>query len=234
MSDPEKIDVLAQVLSLSARAKQRIDRDEVLERVARRNRLAHEERMRTVSRDPRVGIPQGPELIARALTRGTGKVAAVCREVYGYARGSRKPPATATLWLIGPPGTGKTTSAVRLVLHHEASGRSALYVRAPVLPAIRNYGTAEVYDRVRRTDLLVVDEIGTEIDPKVLVNLVLERHDCERLTVLVGNLAPNECVERYQLMTDLRMRSRMAQLRARGMQPVRSVRDTDHRTGETQ
>ena len=233
MSDPKKIDVLAQVIELSARARQRIDAGEVEQRVRRRAQLAFEERMRTAARDPRVGVPQGPGLIERALKPGTGKVAKVCRDLYRFARQST-PPHTATCWLIGPPGTGKTTSAVRLILRHEAHGRSAAYLRAPVLPSVRNYATTELYDRARRVDLLVVDEIGTEPDARAIMNLVLERHDYERVTILIGNLTATECVDRYQLMADPRMRSRMAHLRAQGLNPVRAVRDTDYRTGESQ
>ena len=230
MSDPEKIDVLAQVISITSRIREAIDPAVVEARVRRRNELAHEERMRAASRDTRIGIPTGPEMIARALDKGTGVVAGICREAYRFARGS-KARRTCTLWLVGPPGTGKTTSAVRMVLHHEAIGRSAAYVRAPVLPSVRNYASQELYDRVRRTDLLVVDEIGLEADAGTITSLVCERHDLERFTVLVGNLSVEQTVERYKLMADPRVRSRMRQLTGQGFKPVRLAQDRDYREG---
>ena len=178
-------------------------------------------------------MPRSSVVISRTLQRGTGKAAEVCREVYRYAYGST-PRRTATLWLIGPPGTGKTTCAVRLVLHHEARGRGALYLRSASVPGVRNYASAELYDRLRKIDLLVVDEIGTEADPKVISALVCERHDHERVTILVGNLLRDACIERYQLLDDPRVRSRMKQLRLAKMNPVREIKDRDYRTGEAQ
>ena len=78
----------------------------------------------------------------------------------------------------------------------------------------------------------MVDEIGTEADAKAIVNLVLERHDFGRLTVLVGNLELQATVDRYDLMADARVRSRMAQQKRLGCNPVRVIRDADYREGK--
>jgi DNA replication protein DnaC len=231
VSEPEKIDVMAVVIDLAARARQRIDDTDARARRERRDRLQLEERKRSAARDPRVGVPQSPDLIGRAIRPGTGRAAQVVAEVYRFSRGDEA--RTATVWLIGQPGTGKTTAAIRAILDHEASHHSAAYLRAPILPGVRNYATAELYDRARRVDLLVLDEIGTEAEAKVITELVCERHDNGRVTICVGNLDPQQCVERYSLMTDARVRSRMAQLRRLGCPPVRVIRDRDFREGET-
>lgn len=231
MSEPEKIDVMALVIDLAARARQRVDDADARTRRERRERLQLEERKRTAARDARIGVPQSPDLIARAIRPGTGRAAEIVAEVYRYARGDED--RTATVWLVGTPGTGKTTAAIRAILGHEAQGRSAAYLRAPILPGVRNYATAELYDRARRVDLLVLDEVGTEPDPKTITELVCERHDHGRVTICVGNLDAPQCVERYSLMTDARVRSRMAQLRRLGCPPVRVIRDRDYREGES-
>ena len=231
MSEPEKIDVMAIVIDLAERARRRIDDDDARARRERRDRLQLEERKRIAARDPRIGVPQSPDLIARAIRPGTGRAAEVVAEVYRYARGDED--RTATVWLIGTPGTGKTTAATRVILTHEASHRSAAYLRAPIVPGVRNYATAELYDRARRVDLLVLDEVGTETEAKVITELVCERHDHGRVTICVGNLDAPQCVERYALMADARVRSRMAQLRRLGCPPVRVVRDRDYREGES-
>jgi len=231
MSEPEKIDVMAIVIDLAERARRRIDDDDARARRERRDRLQLEERKRIAARDPRIGVPQSPDLIARAIRPGTGRAAEVVAEVYRYARGDED--RTATVWLIGTPGTGKTTAAIRVILAHEASHRSAAYLRAPIVPGVRNYATAELYDRARRVDLLVLDEVGTETEAKVITELVCERHDHGRVTICVGNLDAPQCVERYALMADARVRSRMAQLRRLGCPPVRVVRDRDYREGES-
>ena len=89
MSEPEKVDVLAQVISITSRIREAIDPEVVEARVRRRAELAHEERMRLAARDTRTGIPTGPEMIARALDKGTGVVAGICREAYRFARASQ-------------------------------------------------------------------------------------------------------------------------------------------------
>lgn len=235
MDDPKQIgpDVLATIARVADKYRATVSQEEQREWLRKRQEAQLEEKKREAFRDPRVGVPQGPGLLQLALKRGTGKAAAACREAYRFAFGAR-PRRTVTLWLIGPAGTGKTTSATRLVLHHEAIGRMAAYLRAGAIPGVRNYANAEIYDRARRAELLVVDEIGTEPDPKVISALVCERHDHERVTVLIGNLQPQQCVERYQLMSDERVRSRMAQLRRQGFPPVRAINERDFRAEGSQ
>lgn len=204
---------------------------EASERQRRRAQQERIERMRKAARDPALGLPQGQSMLARALGKPVGRVAVAMHEAYEFARGDER--RTCTLLVGSNPGTGKTTGAQRVILTHAAKGESALYVRAPLLPHIRNHATAALYDQARSVDLLVVDELGMEPDAATIINIVLERHDNERVTFLLGNLAAKEMVARYQLLADPRMRSRFRGLVKSGLaRPVLSITDRDFRGGD--
>jgi len=202
-----------------------------MERQNRRAQQERIERMRKAARDPALGLPQGQSMLSKALGKPAGRVALAMSEAYEFARGAER--RTCTLLVGSNPGTGKTTGAVRVILLHAAKGERGLYIRAPLIPVVRNYATAAVYDHVREVDLLVVDELGMEPDAASIIGLVLERHDNERVTFLLGNLSSEEMVARYQLLDDPRMRSRFSGLVKSGFaRPVRAIRDRDFRGGD--
>ncbi len=201
------------------------------ERQSRRAALERLERARRIARDPSLGLPQGPSMLSRALAKPSGAVALAIDAAYQYARGDER--RVCTLLLGSNPGSGKTTAAVRVVLAHVERGSTALYVRAPVLPHVRNHATQAAYDRAREVDLLVVDELGMEAESSTITALLLERFDNERVTIGLGNLSQKEMVARYLLLDDPRMRSRFSGLvRAGFSRPVVALTDRDFRGGE--
>lgn len=203
---------------------------EASERQARREQLARIEKLRRLARDPALGLPQGPSMLARALGKPAGRVGAAMQHAYDFARGSTR--RTCTLFVGSNPGSGKTTGAVRAVIFHVERGDTALYVRAPLLPSVRNHTAAPLYDQVRAVDLLVIDELGMEADASAIINLILERHDNERVTFLLGNLTSEETIRRYALTDDARMRSRFRGLVKSGLKsPVVAIEDRDLRGG---
>lgn len=232
MGEPAAIgpDALATVRRVAtAHAKSGASKDAIA-RQTRREELARLERMRRAARDPALGLPQGPTMLARALSRPSSPVADRIRAVYAFARGDR--PRVAALFLGSPPGSGKTTAAVEVILTHVERGQSAAYMRAPLLPAIRNHATAALYDRARDADLLFVDELGMEPEPAVVTALLLERHDNERVTILVGNLTHEEMVARYALRDDPRMLSRLRGIVKSGLREVVvAIESRDFRAG---
>lgn len=229
MNDPEVFgDVLGETLE---RVRQRYasapTTAEATERQQRRAHLERIEAMRRAARDPSLGLPQGPAMLRKALAPASGKVGLWLDRVYAFARGERRRACTV---LVGSnPGTGKSTAAVRIILRHVASGSSGLYIRSPLLPSVRNYASAALYDRVRDVDLLVVDELGMEADAATVVALLLERHDNERVTVFLGNLGYDEMLARYRLTLDARVNSRLRGVAKLGLRPVVAFEDRDFR-----
>lgn len=202
---------------------------EASERQRRKEAQIRLDGMRRAARDPALGIPQGPGMLAKAMGKPSGAVATAMLRAYQHARGgeARK---VCSVFVSSNPGSGKTTTGARVVLTHASQGDSALYVRAPILPAARSHVTEKLYDLARSVDLLVIDELGMEAEAATIVNLVLERHDNERVTFLLGNLSSKELLERYRLMADLRLRSRMHEMRAAGIPPVQTITDRDFRS----
>ena len=104
-----------------------------------------------------------------------------------------------TLALTGGRGTGKTQLATAAGWHVCYSDRSAIYSRAAMLfTRIKSsYGhdaretEAKVLKEIIGTQLLVLDEIGetreTDFEGKMMANIVCQRHDYGRDTILISN-----------------------------------------------
>lgn len=126
-------------------------------------------------------------------------------------RGVRQP---LVLVVLGPVGTGKSVALGWAVTHH---GYTARHVAAPDLPGrVDHSAMRETRERLVRVDLLAVDEVGTEDKPATVLDLVLDRYNAGKATLLAGNVTKAQFAERY---TDGRLRSRLARQQADG-QPV--------------
>lgn len=107
------------------------------------------------------------------------------------------------LVLLGDRGQGKTVAAAWALAR--CAGR---YVRASDLCEMREAGwrQRDAYQRHLRTELLVVDELGTEADltaaARMLQDVVDARQRRPRLTLLLGNqMSREELAERYDPRT---------------------------------
>lgn len=102
---------------------------------------------------------------------------------------------------VGRPGTGKTHLAAAVATHAMRSGRSALFTTVTrLIRRIRdtyNRGSSETesqaVDVFTSPDLLVLDEVGvqrgTEDEKLLLFDVLNERYETRRSTVLLSNLA---------------------------------------------
>lgn len=136
--------------------------------------------------------------------------------VYHNLRGGETP----WLILLGKPGTGKTHLANATA---EFIGLSAVDLwhagKWPAIPTVANLGWpslvgkdgAEVFREAEAADLLVVDEIGAEVDrfktgePTEVLRRLLSRRE-GRWTILTSNVPQSEWIDRW----DARIASRLS------------------------
>ncbi|MGV3625830.1 MAG: ATP-binding protein [Archangium sp.] len=139
----------------------------------------------------RAGIP---ELIRRVVKAGTRTQAfdAVDTWLAGPA-----------LWLLllGSTGTGKSGAAGHAAHRSLRSGRSIAWHEAPGLARLAGgFGNEAAMAQLKRVDLLVVDEFGTEhqsgFADSVVFELLHRRHEDARRTVLTSNLDAQALGER--------------------------------------
>lgn len=122
-------------------------------------------------------------------------------------------PTPAMRFLVGAPGTGKTSALAWAVAEWE---RSALYVTADVLcrnkdeSAWRSAGTVS---------LLVLDELGVEPHADRITELMLKRYNDGQLTLCGSNLTWGDLMDRYMSGTGARLLDRMAQQKSMGLAP---------------
>ena len=102
------------------------------------------------------------------------------------------------LWLMGPPGTGKTTLAMLAAKAASEAGHSvAVYSLPRLLNEIRDTHRAErshveLLDRLAAVDLLHVDDVGAERSTdwvlEELYSIVNARYEQERSMVITTNI----------------------------------------------
>lgn len=113
------------------------------------------------------------------------------------------------LLFLGSVGTGKTMLASALVslwLERRGAGSAKLYTLLGVFRRIKatwereaHESEAQVLKKLREVELLVVDEIGvqhgTATELVLFTDLINERYNALRPTILVGNLTVAECTK---------------------------------------
>jgi DNA replication protein DnaC len=101
------------------------------------------------------------------------------------------------LWLMGGPGTGKTTMAMIVSRNAIAAGRSvAIYSCPRLLSVIRESidgtGTLDFLDRLAQVDLLQIDDLGaerrTEWVVEQLYTIINARYEAKRSMLVTSNL----------------------------------------------
>jgi len=162
------------------------------------------------------GIPADHEVRSYALDpHPTGELFEAIREAIAWQREQQERRGglvPAMRVLVGPPGTGKTCA---LAWACASWPKRALYRTADALSTLKKQD-AEWREAVNAS-LLVVDELGIEAYPEVLVELLLARWTAGALTLCASNLSVDEFIARYFARAGERLADRLTQQRARGL-----------------
>lgn len=187
------------------RARAKFERDRLAQQRAEREELA------TLR-----GVPADHEIRRLALdAHPTGDLFDAVREAIAWQRdeqarqGGRVP---AMRVLAGPPGTGKSCA---LAWACASWPKRALYRTADSLASLKKQDAE--WREVANVSLLVVDELGIEAYPDVLVELLLARWTSGLLTLCASNLSVDDFVARYFARAGERLADRLTQQRARGL-----------------
>jgi len=124
------------------------------------------------------------------------------REIRGFVRSlAANLDAGRGLWLMGSPGTGKTTMAMIVSSRAIAAGRTvAIYSCPRLLSVIRESidggGILDFLDRLAQVDLLHIDDLGaerkTEWVVEQLYTLINARYEANRSMLVTSNLDPHQ------------------------------------------
>jgi len=107
------------------------------------------------------------------------------------------------LILLGSPGTGKTHIAAGLINHFLANGRACLFVEAiKIFRAVKeswkrpDRNESDVLKAFVAPDILVIDEVGvqhgSETEKMFMTEIINDRYNALKATILCGNLSPKE------------------------------------------
>jgi DNA replication protein DnaC len=102
--------------------------------------------------------------------------------------------------LLGPSGCGKTLTAAisgarQRVLHNESW---VYWIRADELTrALSVRGGAEEVEAIKSARVLIIDELGYERWPELVLEVIGARHDWNRPTVVTSGMKLDKLTERY-------------------------------------
>ena len=202
------------------RARARFERDRLARQQAERESIAA---LR--------GIPADHEIRRFALEEHPeGELFDAIREAIAWQRqeqerqGGRVP---AMRVLVGPHGTGKSCA---IAWACSTWPKRALYRTADSLASLKKQD-AEWRD-VAHVSLLVVDELGIEPYPDVLVELLLARWTSGLLTLCASNLSVSEFVARYFARAGERLADRLTQQKSRGLRTFVKATRSSYRSSE--
>jgi hypothetical protein len=152
-----------------------------------------------------------PTSVAEAVARerlDATRALDVVRRWAAYQRGTPRPrDPRPVLVLMGDMGRGKTVAAASLLASE--SGRYVSAEELCRLHAARWGDDREIYQRLMRSGVLVVDEVGTEENPRIAqaaIHEVVDKRQGERLTLLLGNMDPAALQARLDARTWDRLR----------------------------
>lgn len=177
------------------------------------------------------GVPGDLEVRRYALDpHPTGELFDSLREAIAWQReqqeqrGGRVP---ALRVLVGPPGTGKTSALSWLCASWP---KRSLYRTADALASLKR--DSQEWREASTVSCLVVDELGIESYPDVLVELLLARWTAGTLTIAASNLSVDEFVIRYLQRAGERLADRLTQQKARGLRTFVKATWASYRSAE--
>ena len=155
---------------------------------------ADKEKQRTLlDRATSRGVPLGEPI--RRVVISTNPVATPALLALRKALMGRTSGVPLIVLLAGSVGVGKTSALARVVALHALS---AAYVRASdYCSAAGNWRRESIEQLAKSVDLLAIDELGAEGSPRAIVELLVQRFDEGKATILAGNLDSDVVGERY-------------------------------------
>lgn len=127
------------------------------------------------------------------------------RRVYAYLEAIKAGKSGKSAIFSGNVGTGKTHLAIGVAKEMMRGGKSAVFITVQrLIRAVRDTwrrdspeSESDVIDKFARPDLLILDEVGvqagSENERQILFDVLNERYEARRSTILLTNLSASEC-----------------------------------------
>jgi len=142
----------------------------------------------------------------KTLSEMTLQNESISRAVEAAKRFARNPEDNMGLILLGPPGTGKTHIAAALINYFLGKGLPCRFVEAiKIFRAVKeswkrpDVNESDILKSFVSPQILAIDEVGvqhgSETEKMFITEIINDRYNALKATILCGNLSPKELKE---------------------------------------